>query len=122
MIGSSYTYIETFYVCHEYITVLYSSYITFYSDFFTIINQDESQSKDINNTIIISVCSAIAAILVVTILIVLLIRMQNNKISSDEIDENEMSGNNFQTTFSTHNIEEDPFAKDFKEDEYFGNI
>ena len=73
-------------------------------------------------------CSAAAAAVVVSLLVVLLVKIRSKKhaISAQESDNFERkdfeSPNNFSMGFSTTNVNEDPFAEDFKEDKFIDQI
>ncbi|KAH0796022.1 bacterial Ig-like domain protein [Histomonas meleagridis] len=117
-------FLNTVTILYDYSVVAYTTYLTFYSNFYVIINdQNEKQTKSNNATsITIGVCVVFVAVLLVSLITVFLIRTRNKKqnnndeealeISVDENKEVEDFGN-FTTNLSE--IEVDPFAKDFKE-------
>ena len=120
---STFTFIPTKFIYYDYKVVQYSSYYDFYSDFFTIIHQNESPANDNNATIITAVCVAIAAIIIISLLVVLLIKIRGRKLLSEEQESDNFEGNDtesmnsFSTALTISNVEEDPFANDFKEDQ-----
>ena len=125
MIDSSLTYVETAIVYYAYTAVAYLFHFTLYSDFFTIIYNNENPSNNGNaNIVVIGVCVAVAAILVVALLAVLLIRIRQRRRSSvcapaeEEMTQGALP-NNFSAGLSVANAEEDPFAEDFNEDKHF---
>ena len=81
-------------------------------------------SSGISSVGIISGCAAAAAAVVVALLVVIFIKIRSKKHSSidqeqDDVEHNDLEGTNtFSMGFSTSNIEEDPFANDFKEGKF----
>ena len=133
-IDTSLTYVQTEVVYYEYAVVAYSSYYSFYTNFFTVVYPNEPQTNDSSATIIISVCAAVAAVVIVSLLVVVLIRFVNKKrMSSEQEQEQEQDADNFEGSASeikssftigmtSTSIEEDPFADDFKEDKFINQI
>ena len=72
----------------------------------------------------------IAAVIIISLLVVLLIHIRNNKQTSGEqdLDSDKIEGSVLETTNTftsgvmSTNIEEDPFADDFKEDKFIDQI
>ena len=129
MLGTSLTYIGTVVIYFEYIVIQYTTYLSFNSDFFTIFDQNEKQAGDGYSAVIIGVYVAVAAILIVLVLVVLLIRIRSQKQINDESEGGSEQANedsighvNSFSTGITMNVEEDPFAEDFNEEKYFGEI
>ena len=84
-----------------------------------------------NATVITAACSAAAAVVVVVVVVVLvvvLIKIRRRKHSSEvqeaiNFEENDLvSTNTFSGGLSVSHIEEDPFADDFKENKFVGQI
>ena len=128
IIDSNFKYFPTKFIYYEYKVVQYSSYYMFYSDFFTIIYANEASTNDIKTVIITSVCVAIAAIIIISLLVVLLNNIRKRKQLIEDQESYNFEGNNlesnngFSSGISISNIEEDPFANDFKEDKFIDHI
>ena len=125
---SGIAYIQTEVVYYSYTAVVYSFYLSYYISAFTVYYQSVAASGGSNTTIIIAACSAAAAVVVVALLVVLLIKIRSRKQTSCEQEADNFERNDFESTNSfsggltVSNIEEDPFADDFKEDKFIDKI
>ncbi|KAH0787550.1 Ig domain-containing protein [Histomonas meleagridis] len=120
---SANTYVAVESVYYKYTIVDLSTVISFYSHFYTYDKNQNSNQEDNNTTTIIMVyvCVAVVAIAVISILVYVIKRSRNIAESSDS---NEMTNQDlsFAATLQMRQAEEDPFAKDFREDEYFNKL
>ena len=81
-----------------------------------------------NATLIIAACSAAAFVVVAVLLVVILFKFRSRKCASSKQEADNFEQNDFESTntfsggLSASNIEEDPFAVDFKEDNFVDQI
>ena len=102
-------------------------YRSYYISIFTVY-LSRAQSSGNNTIVIAASCSAAAAVVVVVLLVVVLIKIRRRKQTSCDqeainFEQNDLEpANTFSGGLSPSNIEEDPFAADFKEDKFIDKI
>ena len=108
--------------------VLYTSYFTFYYDTLLIVAINETPENNSTNIIIIVVVCVIV-VLIIVLLVLLYIRRQKykgNELKKAESVDFENEGtetiSNLTSAKDVTHIEEDPFADDFKEDNFINGI
>ena len=125
--ASMITYIQTEVVYYAYTAVAYSLYRSFYINVFTFYYQS-SAAPGGSNIVIITACTAVTAVVLVSLVIVILIKIRSRKQASpkqeaENLEQNDFEhSNSFYGVLSVSNIEEDPFADDFKEDKFMNKI
>ena len=127
--GTGSTYVQTKRIYYSYTAVAYTFYHSYCHSIFTIYYANEAATScSNNNTTITAACAAAGAVVVITLLVVLLIKIQSRKKTrgEQEVDNFEQdyleATNSFSGGLSISHVEEDPFANDFKEDKFFGQI
>ena len=89
MLDFSYTYINEEFVFYEYNVIAYSSYFSFYTDLFSIINQNEKiQNNRIEIGLLIGIiCGSVAIVLIIVGIIVWFVRNHNKNLQSSSDNE-----------------------------------
>ncbi|KAH0790354.1 DUF5057 domain-containing protein [Histomonas meleagridis] len=137
--SNDYTYVITEIIYYDYTVIMYSTYISYYFDFYFMNvydGNDDKQNetgKDTNIFLIIGIVIGIIVFAVIIVTIIIIIR-RNQKINyedendqDDEIDidignSNETREINNYSGLSFKDIEEDPFANDFNEQAFVTHI
>ena len=124
--GSTHVHAESIY--YEYTVVGYSFYRSYYFSIFTIHYPSEAQAIGSKATVIIAACAAAGAVLVVVLFVITLVNIRGRRQTDieqepgDHVQKDFEITNTFSMGFSTSNIKEDPFVKDFKEDKFIDQI
>ena len=128
--GSAHTHVQTAVVYYLHTAAAYSLYCSFYISVFTVYYASCASTSGNETNIIAAACSAAAAAAaaVAVLFAVVLIRIRRIWQASEEQESDNVEQNDFETTNSftggmpVSNIEEDPFADDFKEDKFIDKI
>ena len=123
MLNSSFTYTVTETVYYEYTVFKFSSYRSFYSEFFIAYSHRVDTQEEGKLEVGIIAGIAAAAVAVVAVVIGLIVRFgRHRKLDAEEAagdyncEDKELSS--FTGTSELREIEEDPFAVDFKEQKF----
>ena len=92
VLDSSFTHVSTPLSYYAYRAVQYSSYYSFYSDFFTVIYQTESQNgfRIPAETLIGIVCGSIAAVLLIVGIVVFLVHRNSKQVLTSSSSKHEL--------------------------------
>ena len=107
---------------------MYSFYNSYYITVYTVYYPSNASESGKTTTIITVACVAIVVIVVIILLVVILIKFRSKNQTSEEqksdnFEQNDIeSTNTFSMPFSNSNVEEDPFAEDFKENKFIDQI